>query len=131
MKKNSTLKELIIGVLLVGVVGQIVCLIIFRRLLYLSVGLWAGIGVSIGFAIHMQRTIEDGLDLLGDEGVKHMQKGTMIRMLAACVVMAIVLYMEWGSPLTLLAGVMALKIAAYLQPTVHRVIEKWGKGGCK
>ena len=100
----------------------------FEQYLYNAVGLWAGAALAVGLAIHMQRTIEDGLDIGGEDGVKHMQKGTITRLVIAFVVMGAVLYFEWGNPLTLLAGVMALKVAAYLQPTVHCVLEK-NKGG--
>ena len=130
MKKNSTLKELLIGIVLVGVVLQIVCLF-FHRQLYQAVGLWTGIGISIGMAIHMQYSIEDGLDIQGDAGVKHMQKSYFIRTAVAVVVMAVVLYYDWGNPITILLGVTALKVGAYLQPTVHKVLQKRAKGGEK
>lgn len=129
MKKNSTLIELLIGIVFVGIIWQCVCLVFFKRHLYNAIGLWVGVFLAIGMAIHMQRSIEDGLDLSGDAGVKHMQKSSVVRMVIACVVMAVVLYKEWGNPLTLLAGVMTLKLAAYLQPLVHRVLQKIRKGG--
>ena len=62
MKKNRTLLELLIGVVLVGILSQIVCLIFFKQHLYHAVGLWTGVCISAGMAIHMQRSIEDGLD---------------------------------------------------------------------
>ncbi len=129
MKKNSTLKELLIGIVIVGILTQLVCLLLFDDALYQAVGLWVGIGIAAGMAIHMQRSIEDGLDLMGENGVKHMQKASATRMLVACVVMAVVLYKGWGNPITLLIGVMALKLAAYMQPLVHRVLGKIRKGG--
>lgn len=129
MKKNSTLIELLMGILVVGIVSQLLCLIFFTQHVYNAVGLWTGVAVAAGMAVHMQRSIEDGLDLMGDSGVKHMQKASVTRMLVACVVMAIVMYYNWGNPLTLLLGVMALKLAAYLQPFMHRVLEKISKGG--
>lgn len=129
MKKNSTLKEVLIGIFLIGMVAQIVCLICGERHLYHAIGLWVGVFLAVGMAIHMQRSIEDGLDLLGDAGVKHMQKASVIRMLIACIVMAVVLYKDWGNPLTLLIGVMTLKLAAYMQPITHKMLEKFQKGG--
>lgn len=131
MKRSSILKELLIGVVLVGVFSQIVCLIFFKRHLYHAVGLWTGILVSIGMAIHMQRSIEDGLDLLGDSGVKHMKKAYLTRTAVAVVVMAAVMYYDWGNPITILVGIIALKVAVYLQPFVHKVLEKRKKGGEK
>ncbi len=129
MKKNRTLMELLMGILAVGIVSQLFCLLFFEKYVYNAVGLWTGVAVAAGMAVHMQRSIEDGLDLMGDTGVKHMQKASATRMLVACVVMAVVLYYDWGNPLTLLLGVMALKLAAYMQPFMHRVLEKISKGG--
>lgn len=129
MKKNNTLLELLIGVVLVGFLSQIVCLIFFKQHLYHAVGLWTGIGISIGMAIHMQRSIEDGLDISGDAGVKHMKKAYLTRTAIAIVVMAVVMYFNWGNPITILVGVIALKVAVYLQPLVHKVLEKRQKGG--
>lgn len=129
MKKNSTLKELLIGIVIVGVLSQIVCLIFLKRHLYHAVGLWTGICISVGMAIHMQRSIEDGLDLLGDAGVKYMKKAYLTRTAVALTLMVVIMYFDWGNPLTILLGVMALKVAVYLQPMVHKVLEKRKKGG--
>lgn len=131
MKKDRTLLELLIGVVLVGVFSQIVCLIFFKRHLYHAVGLWTGILISIGMAIHMQRSIEDGLDIMGDAGVKHMKKAYMTRTAVVVVIMAAVMYFDWGNPITILVGITALKVAVYLQPFVHKVLENMKKGGEK
>lgn len=131
MKKNRTLLELLIGVALVGILSQIVCLIFFKRHLYHAVGLWTGILISIGMAIHMQRSIEDGLDIMGDAGVKHMKKSYMTRTAVSVIIMAVVMYYDWGNPITILVGITALKLAVYLQPLVHKVLEKLRKGGEK
>ena len=128
MKKNNTLQELLVGIFIVGILSQIVCLIFLDRHLYHAVGLWVGIFISAGMAIHMQRSIEDGFDLMGDAGEKYMKKGYLTRTVIACVAMAVVMYFNWGNPITILLGVMALKVAAYLQPLVHKVLEKRKKG---
>ena len=130
MEKNSTLLELIVGSIFWGILCQVVCLLFFKSYLYNAVGLWVGVALAIGLVIHMNRSIEDGLELGGEDGVKHMQKGTMTRLVIAFVVMGAVMYLKWGNPLSLLAGVMALKVAAYLQPIVHRILGR-KKGGEK
>lgn len=129
MQKNNTLKELLIGIFATGILIQIVCLIFLKRHLYHSVGLWAGILASAGMAIHMKRSIEDGLDLMGDAGVKHMKKAYLMRTIVVCAVIAAVMYYQWGNPITILMGLTALKIAVYLQPLTHKILEKWKKGG--
>lgn len=129
MKKNNTLLELLIGICMVGIILQIVSFLFFKRHLYNAIGLWVGVFVAIGMAIHMQRSIEDGLDLMGEPGVKYMRKAYMTRTMVALVVMGVVMYFDWGNPVTILMGVMALKLAVYLQPLVHKVLQKKEKGG--
>ena len=131
MKKNSTLIELLIGIILIGILSQVVCLVFFERHLYHAIGLWTGVGISLGMAIHMQRSIEDGLDIMGDAGVKHMKKADMTRTAVVVVIMAAVMYFDWGNPITILVGITALKVAVYLQPFVHKVLENMKKGGEK
>lgn len=129
MKKNSTLRELLIGIFFVGIIAQIVCLIFLKRHLYHAIGLWVGVFISAGMAIHMQRSIEDGLDLAGDVGVKHMKKAYLMRTMVVCILVAVVIYFDLGNPITILLGITALKIAVYLQPLVHKVVQKRKKGG--
>lgn len=124
MEKNSTLAELLAGILLVGVIEQIVCLIFFENYVYNAVGLWSGVLLSGGLAIHMQRSVEDALDFDADSADKYMRKSYMTRALLVCVVIGVVIYYEWGNPLTVLAGIFALKLAAYMQPLMHRVFSK-------
>ena len=64
MKKDNTLLELVTGIILVGVAVQIVCLIAFPNDLYNAIGLWSGVAIGSGMAIHMKHSIEDALDLL-------------------------------------------------------------------
>ena len=128
MKKNSTLKELLIGIGLVGILIQILCLFYCNNYLYYSIGLWAGILIAVGMVVHMQRSIEDGLDLMGDAGVKYMKKAYFMRPALAAIAIAVVLYFDWGNPLTLLLGIMTLKVSVFLQPWVHNILEKKKKG---
>lgn len=124
MKKDNTLTELIIGIILLGGIEQIVCLIFLKDYLYNAVGLWSGVLVACGMAIHLKRSIEDALDLGEDGATKHIRKSYAVRMMTAFLVMGVVVYFNLGNPLTLLAGVIPLKISAYLQPHMHKVFLK-------
>ena len=128
MKKNETLVELLIGIISLGIIMQIVCLIVSGNYLYNAIGLWCGIGLCCFSAIHMQRSIEDAVDL-GEEGAtKHVRKGYVLRMFVAILVIGCVIYFEIGNYVTLLIGVFALKIGAYLQPTTHKLLGKIKRG---
>lgn len=121
MKKDNTLVELLTGIVLLGVVIQIICLIVSKDYLYNAIGLWSGIAIACFSAIHMKRSIEDALDL-GEEGAtKHVRTAYATRMLITLLIMGIVIYFNFGNPITLLVGVFPLKISAYLQPYMNKV----------
>lgn len=127
MKKDKTLTELIVGIIFLGAVAQIIILIAFQNDLYNAAGLWSGIVIGIGMAVHMKHSIEDALDL-GEEGApKHIRKTYAFRMTVVIIAMGCVLYFDFGNPLTLLVGLIALKISAYLQPYMHKLFLKLKK----
>lgn len=121
MKKENTLIELLVGIFLLGIVIQLVCVVVSKNYLYDAIGLWSGILVGGISAIHMKRTIEDVLDLGEYHAKKYVRNAYLKRMLVALVVMGAVLYFQVGNPITLLVGIFPLKLAAYLQPYVHRL----------
>lgn len=123
-KKDTTLLELLIGIILLGAVIQIVCLIISKDYLYNAIGLWSGIAIACFTAIHMKRSIEDALDL-GEEGAKkHVRSGYAFRMVVTLIVAGVVVCFNLGNPITLLIGLFPLKISAYLQPHMHKLLKK-------
>ena len=121
MKKNNILFELLTGIILSGVVIQIVCLIILEDYLYNAIGLWSGIAIACFMAIHLKRSIEDSLDLGVDGAEKHARNAYATRMVVTVLVIGIVIYFNLGNPITLVIGIFPLKISAYLQPHMHKL----------
>lgn len=124
MKKHQTLLELLAGILVLGVGIQIVCLIVSKQYLYDAVGLWSGIGICCFSAIHMQRSIEDAIDLGEAGATKHVRLGYATRMVVTLLVAGAVIYFKIGNYVTLLIGVFPLKLSAYLQPFTHKLFQK-------
>ena len=127
MKKENTLFELLIGIILSGVILQIVVAIISKDYLYNAIGLWSGIAIACFMAIHMKRSIEDVLDLGEEGGVKHMRSTYLVRMTIVAIAMGIVICFNLGNPITLLFGALTLKIAAHLQPYMHKLLHGFSK----
>ena len=71
MKKkiDPTLFELCLGIVLYGIVFQLVLLLAARKISY-SVGLWIGVALAVAGAVHMWWSLNRGLDLAakGDGG---------------------------------------------------------------
>lgn len=130
MKNDYTLPEMLAGILLTGIICQIALLIFGENRGYNAIGLWCGILVAVIWTVHMKRSIEDALDLDIEGAENHARKGYAVRMVIAGVLIGMTLYLDLGNPLTILMGVTALKITAYLQPLMHKVFLKFlRKGG--
>ena len=127
MKKDNTLLEMLVGIIIWGLLVQIILLVGFKDYLYNAIGLWSGIAVAGGMAIHMKRSIEDALDLGGEAVRKKVRADSAKRMGMAGIVIGIVFYLGVGNPLTVLAGIFSLKISAYTQPYMHKKFQKFQK----
>ena len=127
MKKDNTLLEMLAGIMIWGLLVQIVLLVAFKNYLYNAIGLWCGVAVSVGWAIHMKRSIEDILDLGGPFVEKNYRADASKRMAMAAIVIGVVFYFGVGNPLTVLAGIFSLKISAYSQPYMHKIFQKFQK----
>lgn len=121
MKKNHTLFELLFGIILFGIIFQVICILVSKDYLYNAIGLWCGVAIACFMAIHMKRSIEDALDLTPDDATKHMQKSYGIRMTVVVIAVVVVLVTKIGNPIMLVIGIFPLKLAAYIQPITHRI----------
>lgn len=124
---DNTAKELAAGIIVYGILVQIICLVVTDHRLSVSVGLWIGIATALGMMVHMKRSIEDALDF-GEEGAaKHMRKTYVIRLFIVAIVFGVIAYFRVGNIIMALIGVMSLKMSAYLQPWTHRIFVRLQK----
>lgn len=129
MEKDRTLQELLLGHFWIGCVVQLGLLLLGGHLLKDVIGLWCGIFCGVFCLLHMQRTLEDSLDLGEEYATKQVRKGYVTRMLLMAVVLGLALYYELCNPITLLVGVLVLKSAIYLQSVMHKVLKKINQKG--
>ena len=123
-KPDELTREMIITMVIYGIILQIICVFLSGDLLKMTCGLWIGIATSAGMLIHMKNSLIEALDL-GEAGAKkYMQKSYMKRYIVVVVVFIAVAYLDIANVLTLLAGVMGLKVSAYLQPVLQKVSKK-------
>lgn len=123
-KINETLAELMAGVVLWGVFWQAAGVWFVPEKLYCSVGLWCGVAAALLCAAHMYRSLDRALDLPEKDAQKYMMGRSMMRYGFIIVVLLALIATRAGEPLCCFLGVMGLKAAAYLQPLLHRVLEK-------
>ncbi len=126
---NRTLLELIAGILIYGLICQIVGLFFVEEKSAYSSGLWIGIITAVAAALHMWRSLDISLDY--DEGTagKKMQVQSMIRYAVIVVIMGLTMINGFTNPLAAFLGIMGLKVAAYLQPFTHKLSFRFLKKG--
>ena len=116
---NTVLKDMIITMLLYGIIAQIVCLIIPGDHLRMTAGVF--------MVIHMKNSLDEAVLYGEQEAQRYMQKSYAIRYLVVVVVFIAVSWLQIANVLTLFAGIMSLKLAAYLQPIMHKLFAKFKK----
>ncbi len=124
-KINPTLINLWLGILIYGVVVQIVTLIISRDYKY-SLGLWIGIVMAVLAAYYMWWSLDRYLDTEGNAN-KMVALHACIRYLAFALCILVLAQTDFASPIFAFAGFLGLKAGAYLHPVAARISYKLWK----
>lgn len=115
-KTEELVKDMRFIIVVYGILLQILCVVVADNLIKATIGLWIGIITAILMLNSMRDSSIEALDL-GEAGAKkYAQSAYMKRYFTVVIVFFIVAYSGIANILTLLAGVMGLKISAYLQP---------------
>lgn len=120
---NQTVWELIIGIVSVSILLELIGLIFVPQKGSYTIGLALGMLTAVGMVIHMNISIEKAMDIGGGHAKGYMVKAYAIRTAVVLVIIACVGILKFGNLLSLLFGIMTLKVAAYLQPITHKFIE--------
>ena len=124
IRSNRTLRELMTGAGAYCLIWEIALLIFTQRRLYHTIGLIVGFVLCIVLAVSMADSIDVAVDL-DEKGAKaYLQKKASLRYLIVCAAIIMLAVFDTGNPLTCFAGVMGLKIGAYIQPFVHKFSDR-------
>ena len=132
---KRTLTELLAGIVLFGVLFEIIGLIFVEDRLSHSIGMLIGVLIALGMAVHMAFSLNDALDWDEEQAKRAIWKSYMLRYTAVAICMGLVAYFKIGDLISCFCGIMSLKAAAYLQPHLHRFCNKYllkieEEGGC-
>ena len=90
-----------------------------------SIGLWYGIAIGIGMAINLATVIYDAVTFDGEGNAnKRVAAKSMLRYIVVAILFGILGYFEFGNLFTAFLGAMGLKISAYLQPLLNKIVNK-------
>jgi NADH:ubiquinone oxidoreductase subunit 2 (subunit N) len=119
---NDGLPCLIVGILIYGIVIQLAGVWFVEDKGAYSIGLWYGVAMAIGMAIHMAVVIYDAVTLDGEERAqKRVAAKSMLRYLIVAILLGVFVFFKLGNVFMAFIGLMSLKISAYLWPTLTRI----------
>lgn len=123
-QEDIVLCEMLVGLFLTSILGQIVIIFLPLERLAVSIGWWAGILVAAFMAVHLKWSTSRLLDYSEKEAVSSLQKYVIIRYGVAIVVLVLLSICKLGNPVSYILGILGLKIAAYSQPLIHHIHQK-------
>lgn len=122
-KINETVREMWLGMLIWGVLCQIIPVWFVEDRMGYSLGLWIGVILAGASAYHMWWALDRGLD---DEGSAqaYIRKLSLLRYAAILVAFGILMLTDIANPLAAFLGIMGMKAGAFLQPFLHKKLNK-------
>jgi len=129
------LLELLAGIVFFGVLFELTGLIFVKDKLAHSIGMLLGIIIALAMATHMAFSLNSALDWDEENAKKAIWKSYLLRYAAVALCMGLIAYFGIGDIISCFIGIMSLKAAAYLQPHLHRFVNKHilkieEEGGC-
>ena len=122
---NPALPGLIAGIIIYGLIFQLAGVWFVEDKISYSIGLWYGIAIGIGMAVNLATVIYDAVTFDGEGNAnKRVAAKSMLRYIAVAILLGILGYFEFGNLFAAFIGVMGLKISAYLQPLLNKLVNK-------
>ena len=122
-EEKQTLMEMIIG-LLIGtlLVGTIGVLIASNKLAYI-LGVLFGSIVALIVLFQMYYTLGKSVDMEGKRATRYSVTASIVRIALMGVALAVgVLWPQLFSVVGILFGLLSLKLCAFIQPLIHKVL---------
>lgn len=125
---NDALPGLVLGIILYGVILQITGVWFVKDKLGYSIGVWYGIAIAVGMAINLAKIIYDSVTMdMGGHANRRVIAKSVLRYAVVVILFMILGYFQFGNLLMALLGVLGLKISAYAQPLLTKVVKKLNK----
>lgn len=121
---NDALPGLIAGILLWGIVCEIFGLIVIQDKTDYSIGLWIGVLTAVLMSFHMAYTLNLAVEYSQKDASNYATRQNILRYFLVVVILGILMLTRVGNPLAAFAGIMGIKISAYLQPIGSKLLLK-------
>lgn len=121
---KRTLLELLTGIVLFGILFELIGIIFVKDKAAHSIGMLLGVLIALAMAAHMAFSLNSALDWDEEHAKRAIWKSYLLRYTAVAVSIGLIAYFGIGNVLSCFFGIMTLKASAYLQPHLHRFCNK-------
>lgn len=121
---KRTVLELLLGIALFGIVFEGVGILFVKEKASYTIGILCGVLIAVFLALHMAYNLNEALDWDEENARKSVKKGAAFRYLLVILMTVGIAYFRIGNILACCLGIMSLKTSAYIQPFVHKIINK-------
>ena len=119
---DPTVRDLLTGALLYGIIVEIIGLILVENRLGYSLGILAGY-ICVTFMIcHMYVTLEKALDMDPDSASKYTLRNSILRYVIVFAILVVTMLLPQVSVIAVIIMIFVMKISAFLQPQVSKYI---------
>lgn len=129
---NDALPGLVAGEVLYGLLVQLIGMWFVEDKWYFSIGLWYGVAMAIGMSVHLSVVIYDAVTLYDPDRAK---KGAIVKSVTRYGIIVLLFFMigffNFGNFIMTFVGVLSIKISAYAQPLLAKLMEKLSGGRIK
>ena len=120
---NQALPGLVFGILAYGLIVELIGVWFVSDKIRYTTGLLFGIGCAIGMAIHIAMIIEESVRI-GKGHEKYLSFKSVMRYLVLCAIMITMTFFKLGNMFTAIIGLLGLKVSAYAQPLLIKILSK-------
>ena len=123
---NPVLLELLAGLGIYGAAAGAAGMVTSGGSLYFLAGILAGLFFAVCLILNMYLTIDTALD--PESANKYMVRRTLVRKVLTVLAAAVGIKIHMLTFSGIILGVLGIKIAAYLQPLIHRRVSERRSG---
>lgn len=117
---DPTVRDILFGALLYGVLVEIVGLIIVEQRLSYTLGILYGYLCVIFMTCHMYLTLEKALDMEPDTASKYSVRNSILRYVITLLLLVVAVLVPKVSVIAVVTMLFGMKISAFLQPKIHK-----------
>lgn len=118
---NEALPGLLLGILIYGVIEELIGIWFVKDRISFTMGVLIGIGCAAGMGIHIAWILSESVRT-GGTATKRMAFYSALRYIVVVLIFFAMMYFHLGSFYAAFIGVFSLKISAYAQPLIGKLI---------